>query len=441
MNITTNSNRRTFLRNGAKVVALPFLGSLLPSGILRAEEKKLAAKPIRRLLWLSMGHGHMEDHFYPKEAGAFSEIELPPGFDPLKKNLSHVTMVSNFSNMQNRQPHEGSEAVLTCSDVVGFPGKSRHNSISCDQVAAAHLGKDTRYESLQLNCLKEDSGNGHGGVAMSYRSDGSPLPGYASTLQVYHKLFGGNVGKQELMNNLRQRRSIFDILKFEGNSSKRLLSKDDREKLDEYTTSIRDIEISLSREREWMDVPYPKATLARPGENLQGEAAIRSMFKMIVAAYQTDATRVITYRMPDAGLLKSMNISSSPHTLSHYGANTSLHELNLQRTRKWMQLYSDFIDQLRASKDPLDPNGGSIFDNSLIYNGGGLRTAHRNTNVPCLLTGGAFKGLKHGQHRMAAKENTPLANLWTTMLQDAGAPVDRFADANATAAPVLTTNG
>lgn len=101
-----------------------------------------------------------------------------------------------------------------------------------------------------------------------------------------------------------------------------------------------------------------------------------------------------------------------------------------------MPLYSGFIDRLRAAKDPLDPNGGSIFDNSLIYNGGGLRTAHRNTNVPCLLTGGGFKGLKHGQHRLAAKENTPLANLWTTMLQDAGAPVDRFADANGIAGSI-----
>ena len=132
-----------------------------------------------------------------------------------------------------------------------------------------------------------------------------------------------------------------------------------------------------------------------------------------------------------------MGISSTPHTLSHYGSNVSLHELNLQRTRKWMELYSDFIDQLRSVKDPMDPNGGTLFDNSLVYCGGGLRTAHRNTNVPCLLTGGGFKGLTHGQHRIAPKENTPLANLWTTMLQDAGAEVDRFADSNGTAHSLL----
>jgi hypothetical protein len=384
----------------------------------------------------------MEKHFYPEGSGKLGDLALPPGWDRIKKNLEHTTLVSNFSNMENKQPHEGSEAVLTCANVIGFPGKARHNSISCDQVAAAQLGKDTRYQSLQLNCPKTDTGNGHGGVAMSYREDGSPMPGYDSPLEVYHKLFGGNVSKEELLETLKQRKSIFDILEFESGSTKRILDRDDRAKLDEYTTSIRDIERNISREEEWLDVPYPKTDLKPPRDEQvlasgsHGEKAIRTMQQLILAAWQTDSTRVITYRMPDAGLLTSMGISSTPHTLSHYGSNVSLHELNLQRTKKWMDLYSGFIDQLRSAKDPLDPNGGTLFDNSLVYCGGGLRTAHRNTNVPCLLTGGGFKGLTHGQHRVAPKENTPLANLWTTMLQDAGGKVDRFADADATASSV-----
>ena len=433
MNLLSSTNRRTFLRNGTNALTLPFLASLLPAGSRALAEQSLSSGAPKRLLWMAMGHGHMEKHFYPTESGRLSDIALPPGWGPMKKNLNQVTMVSNFTNAENKQPHEGTEAVLTCANIVGFPGKARHNSISCDQVAAAHLGQETRYQSLQLNCENGDSGNGHGGVAMSYREDGSPLPGFASPLEVYFKVFGGNVSREEMLHTLKQRRSIFDILEFEGSSTKRLLTHDDREKLEDYTTSIRDIEISLSREEEWIDIPYPKATQKRPPEGMQGEPEIKAMFKMILAAWQTDATRVVTYRMPDAGLLQSMGISSTPHTLSHYGSNVSLHELNLKRTTKWMQLYSGFIDQLRSAKDPLDPNGGTLFDNSLVYNGGGLRTAHRNTNVPCLLTGGGFKGLTHGQHRVASKENTPLANLWTTMLQDAGAAIERFADANATA--------
>ena len=437
MNITTNSSRRSFLTNGGKVLTLPFLGSLLSTASQAAAEKKLAQEPVRRLLWMTMGHGHMEEHFYPKGSGSLKGIKLPPGLSPLQKNLAHMTMISNFSNMQNKQPHDGSEALLSCVNVVGFPGKSRHNSISCDQIAAAHLGKTTRYESLQLNCPRKGEGNGHGGVAISYRQDGSPLPGFDSPLQVFHKLFGGNISKEEQLKALQAKRSIFDIMKLESATSKRLLSKKDAEKLDEYTSSIRDIELAISREKIWVDVPYPKVTTPTPKAKLSGEASIRIMFKMIIAAYQSDSTRVITYRTPDAELLKSMGMSVSPHTLSHYGNSSIRHKLNLERTKKWMQLYAAFIDQLRSAKDPLDPNGGTIYDNTLAYLGGGLRTAHRTQNVPCLLTGGGFKGLRHGKHRIAPKANTPLANLWLTMLQDAGAAVDSFADSNATARPIF----
>jgi hypothetical protein len=202
--------------------------------------------------------------------------------------------------------------------------------------------------------------------------------------------------------------------------------------LHDMTRAIRDSADALN----WQDILDKLNAGEMPPEGMQGEPEIKAMFKMILAAWQIDATRVVTYRMPDAGLLQSMGVSSTPHTLSHYGSNVSLHELNLKRTTKWMQLYSGFIDQLRSAKDPLDPNGGTLFDNSLVYNGGGLRTAHRTTNVPCLLTGGGFKALTYGHHRVASKENTPLANLWTTMLQDAGVPVERFADANATATSI-----
>ena len=339
-------------------------------------------------------------------------------------------MVSNFTNKQNKQPHEGSEALFSCCNVVGFSGKSRHNSISCDQVAAEHLGKDTRYESMQLNVRPKEDGNGHGGVAVSYRKDDSPLIGQRTPLEVYHALFGGGMSKKQQLAMLKKERSIFDLLKIDTADTKRRLSKSDQEKLEEYTTSVRDIELAISRQQDWVNKPYPKAGFRAPEDGLGAENEMLMMYKLLVTAYQTDSTRVITYRMPDAGLLTSMNIGHSPHTLSHYGSNTALHDLNLKRSTKWLQLYSKLIDMLRAAKDPLDPNGGTIFDNSMVFWGGGLRTAHRNTNIPCFLTGGGFKGIKHGYHRKAPQQDTPLANLWTTMLQDAGVPIKVFADAN-----------
>ena len=428
MDITTNTSRRSFLTNGSKCLGLPFLPSLLPANLQAASEK--SSKPVKRLLWMSMGHGHMEKHFYPTATGKLKDMELPPAWKPLQKNLAHTTMISNLTNKQNKQPHEGSEALFSCCNVVGFSGKSRHNSVSCDQVAAEHLGQSTRYESMQLNVRPKEDGNGHGGVAVSYRKDGSPLIGLRTPLEVYHALFGGGLSQQQQLELLKKERSVFDILKIDTANTKRRLSHEDQQKLEEYTSSVRDIELAISRQQDWVNTPYPKAAFGPPEDGMDAEKEMEMMYKLLVTAYQTDSTRIITYRMPDAGLLTSMGLGYSPHTLSHYGSNTVLHELNLKRSTKWLQLYSKLIDMLRTAKDPLDPNGGTIFDNSLVFWGGGLRTAHRNTNVPCFLTGGGFKGIKHGHHHKAAEENTPLANLWTTMLQDAGVPIEAFADAN-----------
>ena len=101
MNLSTSPSRRSFLRNGAKAITLPFLGSLLPTALQASANSTLAGGTPKRLLWMSMGHGHMEKHFYPEDSGPLADISLPPGWDPIKKNLRHTTLVSNFSNLQN----------------------------------------------------------------------------------------------------------------------------------------------------------------------------------------------------------------------------------------------------------------------------------------------------------------------------------------------------
>ena len=104
MNLASKSNRRTFLKNGAKAITLPFLGSLLPTVVRATVENALAGNVPKRLLWMSMGHGHMEKHFYPEQTGSLADISLPPGWDSIKKNIGYTTLVSNFSNVQNKQP-------------------------------------------------------------------------------------------------------------------------------------------------------------------------------------------------------------------------------------------------------------------------------------------------------------------------------------------------
>ena len=214
-------------------------------------------------------------------------------------------------------------AVATCANVIGFPGKARAQlRISCDQVAAAHLGKDTRYQSLQLNCPKSDTGNGHGGVAISYREDGSPLTVcFDSPLEVYQRLFVCLFPRKKSSipsNNERAYLTSSNSRAVPPNEWSIGMTGID---LEEYATSIRDIELTISREEEWLNVPYPKATMKAPNDSqvlarmvLKVMKAIRTMQQLILAAWITDSN-VVTYRMPDAGLLKSMDISSR---LTHF---------------------------------------------------------------------------------------------------------------------------
>lgn len=438
MNIQTDPIlRRSILKYGRYSMALPFLWSHVNHNQpLVANSKASTKKTPIRLLWMTPGHGHMEDHFYPKEAGDLKRIGLPSGLAPLKKHLQKFTMIGQLSNNKNRQPHDGSEALLTCADVLGFPGKPRHNSVSCDTLAAMHLGQHTRYSSITLN--NSENNNGHGGVAISYKMDGHPITGYHNPLEVYRLIFGGGISQSEQLHLLNKKKSILDIMQVSAIHNKAYLSQNDRQKLEEYFHSVRDIELSLQHEKKWVHTPKPKADFEAPSATLYGEDEIKFMFKMMMTSFQTDSTRVITYRMPDKALLKSIGISEVPHTLSHYGRLERLHDLNFQRTTKWAELISYLIDLMKTTPDPLDPEQGSIYDNTIAYFGGGLRTAHQNKNVPVILFGGGIKNLKHGRHRIAKKENTPLANLWLRMLKEAGVPVQTFADSTGTLDDLLT---
>lgn len=426
LNPRFGTTRRSLLRLAAQGVSVPLLGSLLPAPARAAVAKR--GKPVR-LIFLSLGHGHYEDHFYPSAAGRFSEIEIPPGLEPLRNHFDDITMVSNLSNVKNRQPHGGSESLLTCADVTGFPGFAKHNSISCDQVAARAIGQNTRYESFQLDSpggVEE----GHDGIAMSFREDGSPMPGHVHPRDVFHQFFDSGMSAEAKLDHIRKRRSILDILHEDVSGLAKGSTAEDRDKLDEYFTGIRDVEKRLAREESWIGVPKPKATLPEPSPSMEGEASVRAMLTMMRLAFQADATRVVTYRLPDTSVLTGIGVSHTPHTLSHYGSSSELRDLNLVRTKKWTGILGDFLTELRSAKDLCDPEGGTLYDNTILFFGSGLRAGHRTHSIPCIIAGGGIPHLKHGRHHILSEENTPAANLWLTMLRAVGCEIEQFADSD-----------
>ena len=205
---------------------------------------------------------------------------------------------------------------------------------------------------------------------------------------------------------------------------KRHLNSTDNHKLGEYFESIRDIELRLSREEQWLGIPQPKTSLPEPKPSLAGREEIQLMYDIFLAAMQTDSTRIFTYRQPVSTLLTSLDISVHPHDMSHY--HTTLGEkLDASQRRDLAQseLLSSFIDKLKRTPEA---DGSSLFDHVTIAYGSNLRTGHNLDNCPTLLAGRGA-GIRLGQHLVLPK-GTPLCNVWLTLLQGSGVQVERHGD-------------
>ena len=204
---------------------------------------------------------------------------------------------------------------------------------------------------------------------------------------------------------------------------KQTLSKGDQEKLDEYFTGVRQVETGLQRQALWADIPKPEAPFEAPDEGLTGEEAIKLMYDMMIIALQTDATRVVSYRLPVCSLLSSIGIKLQAHSLSHYGFSQPRIDASRQRDQKCMGLLAHFIDRLKEAKDI---DGSRLYDNCIVSYGTNIRSGHELKNVPDILTGGGAKDIKHGRHIVLPQEDTPLANYWLTLMQQAGVPIEKF---------------
>lgn len=198
--------------------------------------------------------------------------------------------------------------------------------------------------------------------------------------------------------------------------------KTDTDKLDEYFQGIRDIETRLNKDEAWLDVPKAKPPLDEPEPGLKGKAEIEIMQDLIVAALQTDSTRSLSYRMPGQSLLQSLDLKPSSHNVSHYSPGQRM-EASKMRDKTHSELLARLIDKLKATKEA---NGSSLFDHTAVAFGSNISSIHYLTNCPTVLTGGGAN-LKLGQHLVLQKD-TPLCNVWLTMLQGLGINTKRHGD-------------
>ncbi|WP_018970554.1 DUF1552 domain-containing protein [Rubritalea marina] len=421
--ITNSTTRRSFLRTGGAVLALPFMETV-------AGPISSTPKAPKRVVFLGGGFGFTKQTFYPKRAGRFSEIGLTQGLAPLKRHINDFTMVSNLTNVGATNPHGGSAVYLT----------GAANAPSVDQLIAEELCKDTRYNSLVLSAKEPDGSqnSGHGGgLSLSYDVRGNTMPGIEKPIELYQTLFRTADDSREALDaRLKKKQSVLDIVRVNGSKIKRTLSSGDQEKLDEYFTGIRQVEKKLERQAKWADIPKSEAPFGLPNPGLTGEDEIHIMYDMIIVALQTDATRVVSYRQPVCSVLAGMGISLKAHALSHYGFSKPRTLASEERDQKCSQLFAHFLDRLKEAKDV---DGSSLFDNTIVSYGTNLRSGHELRNLPAILSGGGAKQIQHGNHIVLPKQDTPLSNYWLTIMQQAGIHTDTFSNSTGNIPELLST--
>ncbi len=419
--MNTGHSRRRFLRSAGSLVALPAFESLGYRRFATAADTK-TARP-KRAVFLNFGWGVTNETWFPDKKQTGLEYTLPPGLAPLARHKSGFTVVQGVSNKFANEAHWGSTFWLTGANRYAEPGQSFHNSISADQVAAAHLGRDTRFASLQLNS-PDVNHSGHGpGLSLAWDQRGKPIAGLDNPVIAFHRLFSADTTPlEERQAMLAQKRSVLDAVLTDAGDLQRGLNKSDTDKLDEYFQSIRDIEVRLGKDEQWLSIAKPKTTLPEPRPGLAGRDEVAIMYDIIVAALQTDSTRVVTYRQPVGTLLQSLDIKVAPHDMSHYTPGDRM-EASQKRDLAQSELLAGLIDKLKATKEP---DGSSLFDHTVLAYGSNIRTIHYLDNCPTLLAG-AGAGLKLGQHIVTPKD-TPLCNVWLTLLRGIGVTAERHGD-------------
>lgn len=405
--------RRHFLQAAGVSLALPWLD------VFSAP----AAAPKRRMVCLCTPLGLHPPDFFPEQTGR--DYELSPYLDVLRDFRDDFTVVSGLAHagMSPGFAHQASASFLT-----GIPGAGRpgfRNAISLDQFAAEHIGGQTRLPSLALSAE---------GAGLSWTRTAALVPAATSPARMFARLFldGSPEEVRAQVNRLEDGRSILDDVRDQARSLRSGLGADDRDKLDEYITSVRDLEQRLARDETWAKTPKPRVDVRPPTDitnmaDLIGRA--RLLFDLTHLALQTDSTRLITIMLAGTTFVPPIaGVSLGHHDLSHHGqdpaklAQLRIVELETMRTLR------DLLTKLKNTREA----GGTLLDNTMVFLGSNLGdgSSHSVRNLPVLLAGGGFR---HGQHLHFDPQNPPpLCNLYVSMLQRLGIEADRFSTSSGT---------
>ena len=407
-------SRRTFLRSSGVSLALPFLDAMWG-------RKALAADVVapKRLVTICASLGIYGPDFFPAESG--DAYTLTPYLKMIEAHRKDFTIFSNVSHpdQNGRDGHASEMTWLTGARHPGLGGF--RNTISVDQFIAEKFGFETRYPSLQLNT--------GGNTSQSYTRSGVMIPAEMRPSKVFTKLFldGSPDEVRNQMRKLHEGRSIMDTVGEEAKRLEKRFGSADRDKLDEYFTSVREMEQRLQKAEAWVQKPKPKVN-SQPPEDIKDEkdliGRMNLLFDLIPLAFQTDSTRAITMLVQGRGDVPTIpGVKADHHNLSHHGQDPEkIAQLRLIETAQ-LKALGTLMEKLKAKQE----GPKSLLDNTAVLYGSNLGNANSHDwhNLPLLLAGGGFN---HGRHHTGdSKNNTPMGNLFVRLMQNMGIEADTFA--------------
>jgi hypothetical protein len=411
-------SRRAILRGAGAMMALPYLDAMLPSSALAAPTP---ASPARMGMFY-FGTGMNMRQFTPTEEGR--DFTLTRILKPLEPHRGQFTVLSG-TYLEKGGGHDGAYPFATSI------AKDQKQSASPDQLAAEAIGGDTRYASLQMS-VKRGTGFGEQALAtIAWNRQGVPLAAENDPHVLFSRLFKPDsaADKERQATEFRRRKSVLDLV---GEDAKRLESEvgaADRQRLDQYFSSVRELEKQLERRAAWSnkDKPAPQTNgLGDYGKSLvpQGvpgfsyDTYAKLMYDLIALALQTDSTRVVTYVVRTelaGGVYPEFGVSKDYHALTHHGNDPQ----NLEELAKvdtiYMRHWAYFLDRLGSIRE----GDETLLDRTVLGFSSGMGIGHSKDLLPTVISGGTGLGIEHQGH-LKLPVNTPLASVWHTMLDRVG---------------------
>ena len=432
MNYLTRNplSRRTFLHGVGAAIALPMLDAMTPA---LASVGRVGKAPVR-LIFTYVPNGIIMKDWTPKGIG--KDFELTRILTPLKAYRDDLTVLSGLADHNGNELGDGAgdharagASFLTGVHCKKTSGADIRSGVSADQIAAHAFASETRFASLELGC--EDSrtvGNCDSGYSCAYtnsiswRSPTTPMPPEVNPRLVFERLFGTEDFKLDPATRARRagyRRSILDMVREDTQKLTGTLGQADRRKMDEYLTSVREIEVRIQNAERSNQTVTPGIDKPTGIPVIFGEY-VSLMFDLQLAAFRTDLTRVSTMMIGREGSMRTypeINIADSHHPLTHHRNNPAFIEKVAQINQYHIDMFGRFLGKLKSTQD----GEGTLLDNSLVVYGSGISDGNRHTheNLPILVAGRGGGSIKSGRH-IAYDSETPVANLYMTLLDRAG---------------------